>query len=171
MAEPTKEHVKRKALIVGNWKCNCELSSVKDVVDNLYNKSAFNSSALDVMIAPPLVHIPAVKALLMNPLNVIAQNLSAYPKGSYTGEVNAESLKDFGIDWVIIGQSERRELFQDTEDRILMKIDEAHKQNINVILCIPDKLDEKDFGKSWTVIEKKLNALQGKCHISYREKC
>ena len=165
MAEPPKEHVKRKALIVGNWKCNCELSSVKDVVDNLYN-----ISALDVMIAPPLVHIPAVKALLMNPLIVIAQNLSAYPKGSYTGEVNAESLKDFGIDWVIVGQSERRELFQDTEERILAKIDEAHKQNINVILCIPDRLDEKDFAKSWTAIEKKLNGLHGKCRMIYREK-
>eukprot|EP00826_Nyctotherus_ovalis_P003259 TRINITY_DN10661_c0_g1_i11.p1 TRINITY_DN10661_c0_g1~~TRINITY_DN10661_c0_g1_i11.p1 ORF type:complete len:263 (-),score=80.15 TRINITY_DN10661_c0_g1_i11:154-942(-) len=158
MAEP----VKRKTLIVGNWKCNCDLAFIRDFINNSLNKVVINTSILEVMIAPPMIHIPAVKALLTSPISVMAQNVSACPKGSYTGEVNAESLKDFGIDWVLLGHSERREIFQDTAEKILMKLDEAHKQNMNVLLCIPDRLDEKDFTKSWTLMEKKLEFVRDK---------
>eukprot|EP00826_Nyctotherus_ovalis_P003260 TRINITY_DN10661_c0_g1_i12.p1 TRINITY_DN10661_c0_g1~~TRINITY_DN10661_c0_g1_i12.p1 ORF type:complete len:248 (-),score=19.98 TRINITY_DN10661_c0_g1_i12:244-987(-) len=165
MAEP----VKRKTLIVGNWKCNCDLAFIRDFINNSLNKVVINTSILEVMIAPPMIHIPAVKALLTSPISVMAQNVSACPKGSYTGEVNAESLKDFGIDWVLLGHSERREIFQDTAEKILMKLDEAHKQNMNVLLCIPDRLDEKDFTKSWTLMEKKLEFVRGNFRSTRRQ--
>jgi len=173
MAEQAKMDLeRRKTLIVGNWKCNCDLAFLRELINNTLNKISFNTSVLDVMIAPPLIHIPAVKALLTSPISVIAQNVSGHSKGSYTGEVNAESLKDFGIDWVILGHSERREIFQDTAEKIIMKIEEAHKHNINVILCIPDKLDEKDFCKSWTLMEKKLEFIRGNAlKNGNREKC
>ena len=159
------EPQKRKVLIVGNWKCHGDLTYVKEMVNNMLNKIVFDKNLLDVFTAPPLIHIPAAKAMLTSSVGLAAQNVSAHPKGSFTGEVNAESLKDFGIEWVIVGAAERRELLQDTEEKIAMKIDEAHKQGINVVLCIPDKLDEKDTGKAWQSMEKQLVFLNGICIV------
>lgn len=161
------EPKKRKALIVGNWKCHGDLVYVKEVVNNMLNKITFDTNILEVITAPPFVHIPAAKAMLTSQINFAAQNVSAYPKGAFTGEVSAESLKDFGIDWAIVGHSERRELFQDTEDKIAARIEEAQKQGMNVILCIPDRLEERDFAKAWLTIEKQLEYFLGK-RIYYR---
>ncbi len=162
------EPIPKRTLIIGNWKCHCDLPYVKELVNNMLNKISFNPSLLEVMIAPPLVHIPATKAMLTAPITIAAQNVSAYPKGSYTGEVNAESLKDFGIDWTIVGHSERRELFQETEEKIAAKVEEAQKQGMGVILCVVDRLDERDVAKAWTAIEKQLAFFKG---IIFCEQC
>ena len=156
------EPVAKKTLIVGNWKCHCDLPYVKELVNNMLNKITFDPNVMEVIIAPPLVHIPAAKAMLTSSILFAAQNVSAFPKGGYTGEVNAETIKDFGIDWVILGHSERRELFQDTEDKIAAKAEEALKQGMNLILCIPDKLEERDPAKAWQAMEKQLAFFQGK---------
>ena len=157
-----EEETTKKTLIVGNWKCHCDLPYVKEIINNMLNKLTFNPEVIDVMIAPPLIHIPSAKALLTAPIGIVAQNVSAYPKGSYTGEVNAESLKDFGVEWIIVGHSERRDLFQDTEERVAMKAEEVHKQGLNVLLCIPDRLDERDPAKAWQAIEKQLALFKGR---------
>jgi len=159
------EPIKKRTLIIGNWKCHCDLSYVKELVNNMLNKLTINTSLLEVMIAPPLVHIPAAKAMLTAPITICAQNVSAHPKGSYTGEVNAESLKDFGIDWVIVGHSERRELMGETEEKLAAKAEEAHKQGMGIILCIEDKLDERDPVKAWAAIAKQLQFFHGILYI------
>ncbi len=159
--EEEVESKPRKTLIVGNWKCHGDLAYVKEMVNNLLNKMTFDPAVLEVLTAPPLVHIPAAKAMLTSQIQFAAQNVSACAKGALTGEVTAESLKDFGIDWVIIGHSERRLLFQESEEVVAAKVLEAQKQGLNVILCIPDQLDERDAAKAWLAIAKQLGFLNG----------
>ena len=114
--------IARKYVIGGNWKCNGTSQSIRDLVSNVVNKLEFDDSKVDVVVAPVTVHMAAVKALVNPSVKLAAQNLCKTGNGSYTGEVSSEALKDFGVDWVIIGHSERRTLFNETDEVVAAKV-------------------------------------------------
>lgn len=117
--------IQRKYIIGGNWKCNGTLQSVKDLVNDVINKAQFDDSKVEVVVAPVTIHIATVKALINPTVSVAAQNMSQTGKGAFTGEVSCDQLKDFDINWVIIGHSERRNLFGETDAQVAAKVAQA----------------------------------------------
>ena len=87
---------------------------------------------------------------------VAAQNISEFPNGAYTGEVSAEMLKDFGIKWTIIGHSERRTYFHESDEVVAKKVTLALEQELSVILCIGERLEEREAEQTNEVIAKQL---------------
>lgn len=128
--------IARKYIIGGNWKCNGTLQSIKDLVNGTINQVAFDDSKVEVIIAPVNIHIATVKALVNPAVKVAAQNVSKTGKGAFTGEVSCDQLKDFDIQWVIIGHSERRALFGETDEIVATKVAQAQETGLNSIVCI-----------------------------------
>ena len=96
------EH-KRTYFLGANWKCNGDTYFVKDIVTHLLNSLSFDPSHLELVVFPGLLHMSLAYAMLHEPVKVGAQNLSRYDVGPYTGEVAAAHIKDYGIEWVIVG--------------------------------------------------------------------
>lgn len=104
---------RNKFLIGGNWKSNNTLKESVALVNNTINNLKYDPSKVDVVIAPINLHIPAVQGALKHPdVKIAAQNSSNYAFGAYTGEVSAKHVKDAGLEWVILGHSERRTLMK-----------------------------------------------------------
>lgn len=107
---------RNKFIIGGNWKSNNTLQESIALVNNTINNLKFDSKLVDVVIAPVNLHIPAVQAALKHPdIKIAAQNASNYGFGAYTGEVSPKHLKDFGLEWVILGHSERRTIIREND--------------------------------------------------------
>lgn len=117
------EKVARRLFIGGNWKCNGTVKSTETLINNTINKIAFDTSKLQVLVSPVSLHLPAAKKLLNSKIILSAQNVSQFKDGAYTGEVSAKQLKDFGVDWTIIGHSERRTYFGESDDVIILYYD------------------------------------------------
>ena len=116
---------------------------------------------LDAVVAPTFLHLEHVQRSLDKSYKVAAQNSSPYGTGAYTAEVAAAQLKDAGIPWVILGHSERRQLFHTTDDVVAKQLSLALKSGLGVIACVGETLDERKRNATWSVIEKQLNAVAG----------
>ena len=152
----------RTLYVGGNWKSNGSLKFAKEHIENVINKLEFSPEKVQVMIAPIFIHIPLAKGLVKPNIIVSSQNVSPFQKGAYTGEITADQLKDMGIDWAIIGHSERRSYFAEGDDRIAQKVVEAQKEGLSVVLCIGEKLEERNDGKTWDVCKRELDAVLAK---------
>ena len=106
----------RKYIVGGNWKSNGSVDFVRQQCSEVLNTMTFDSNNLEVVVAPVFIHIASAKAMLNESVFVAAQNVSAHKNGAFTGEVSAEQIKDFGVHWAIIGHSERRSLFNETNE-------------------------------------------------------
>ena len=133
----------RKHIVAGNWKLNNDLAQTHALIDGL--KEQIIKSDAEVMIAPTFTNLwHANEALKDNDIEVIAQNMHFAENGAYTGEVNASMLKSIGIHTVILGHSERRAYYNETDESLAQKVDAALKHNMRVIFCFGE-LDNR-FG-------------------------
>lgn len=130
-----------KPFVGGNWKSNGTRGSVDALIDNL-NKIEIEHP-VDVVVAPTLLHIGQVQAGLKNPKIAIAAQNCIVAGGAYTGEVSAAALVDYGLPWVIIGHSERRAMYGETNDVVAAKIKAATAAGLDVIACLGETLDER----------------------------
>lgn len=150
----------RKLLVGGNWKQNGTLKFANDFSANTLKKIAFNTQKVEVVVAPTALHIIQAKnALSGSNVQVSAQNISQFKNGAYTGEISAEMLKDAQIPWVILGHSERRHIFGESDSVIGDKVKIAIDHGLNVMACIGEKLDEREAGKTQAVNERQLAAI------------
>ena len=106
----------RKYIIGGNWKSNGSVESVRTLCTSTKNVMEFDESRVEVFVAPIALHITATKTMLNQNILVAAQNISAEGNGAFTGEISAEQIVDFGLQWTLIGHSERRKLFGETDE-------------------------------------------------------
>lgn len=137
---------RNKILIGGNWKSNNTLKESVALVNNTINNLKYDAKKVDVVIAPINLHIPAVQGALNHPdVKVAAQNASNYGFGAYTGEVSSKHIKDAGLDWVILGHSERRTLIKEDDQLIVSKTKLALENGLKVIYCFGETL-ERTFG-------------------------
>lgn len=145
----------RKHYIAGNWKMNMTPSEGAAFAKELV--SALKGSTTKVMIAPPFVTIPAVvEAVKGSSIIVAAQNMSDNLNGAFTGEVSALMLKDLGVNTVILGHSERRSLYGETDQFINKKVLLALSQEMDVDLCIGETLSEREDGKLEEVLTRQV---------------
>lgn len=150
----------RKYFIGGNWKSNLTVSTVESHIQTVLNTLEIHSEKLEVLVAPTFIHLAQVKQLLNPSIHVSAQTCSPEAVGAFTGEISASQLKDFGINWVIIGHSERRTLFGDTDAVIAKKVTQALANGLNIVLCIGENLAEREAGHTFEVLTRHLAAVK-----------
>lgn len=151
----------RKKFIAGNWKMYKTISEAKAVATALVKELAGGSGRY--LIAPAFTAISAVKEVVKGTnLLLGAQNMSNLEEGARTGEISVLMLKDLGVDVVILGHSERRQYFGETDELIGEKIKLALKHNLEVIFCNGETLEERESGKAEAVVDRQTEkALAG----------
>ncbi|MBQ8025228.1 MAG: triose-phosphate isomerase [Oscillospiraceae bacterium] len=136
----------RKAVIAGNWKMNLLPSQVRDFADALKALQP-NRRLCDIVLCPSFVCIPAaLKAVKGSHIFVGAQNLNENPAGAYTGEVSAQMLTDLGVSYVILGHSERRQYYGETDASVNRKLAAALAAELRPIVCVGETLTQRDQG-------------------------
>ncbi|MDY5931811.1 MAG: triose-phosphate isomerase [Candidatus Ornithospirochaeta sp.] len=153
----------RKAYIAGNWKMNMTPSEGAKYAAELKEAVAASGADCKVMIAPPFVTIPAVvEAVKGSSIIVAAQNMADHKSGAYTGEVAPAMLKDLGVNTVILGHSERRQYYKECDCFINRKVLLAIEENMDVVLCVGETLEEREGGKLEEVLSKQItDGLKG----------
>ena len=149
----------RKHIVAGNWKMNNNLAQTQDLITALKQQNI--SSDAEVMIAPSFTNLySAFETLKDHPVEVIAQNMHFAEHGAYTGEVSASMLESVGVKTVILGHSERRAYFGETDDILAKKVDAALAANLRVIFCFGEELADRKSGNEESVVASQIkNAL------------
>jgi triosephosphate isomerase (TIM) len=145
-----------KNLIAANWKLN---PITKEEAKNIFNgiKAGKKGVKSEVLVCPPFVYLPLLKGSTLG-----AQNVSYEDKGAYTGEISAGMLTDLKVKYVIIGHSERRKYFGETDETVNKKIKKALAAGLKVIFCIGETAEERDAGKKNEVLERQIkNGIMG----------
>ncbi len=148
----------RQYLVAGNWKSNGNTESNAALIGGL--KSTAIGDNVEVLVCPPILYISAVQAETADTaIEVGAQNCSATQEGAYTGEVTSAMLADAGLKWVIIGHSERRTLFGETDEVVAAKVKEAVAAGVKPIICIGETLEERETGQAEAVCLRQMDAV------------
>lgn len=136
----------RKKIVAANWKMNLTIEEGKTLVENLLSQLPELNESKQVVIAPSYVHLAQTTQLLdeYEHIQVAAQNVSSEAAGAFTGEVSAAMLRSTGVPYAIIGHSERRQYFNETDSMLAKKIDMALANNLRVIFCCGEPLDVRD---------------------------
>lgn len=149
----------RQKLVMGNWKMNGQIDQVVQLTNQLV-KGLDNSNKAQVVIMPPAIYIPLVHDLTkQSPIALGAQN--AYPKdsGAFTGELSAPMLKDFNCRYVLVGHSERRQIFQEDENFVAQKFHHVKNHGMIPVLCLGETRAEREKGLTKEVIARQLSAI------------
>jgi triosephosphate isomerase len=142
-------------IVVGNFKMYKGIEDIKDYIDSIKGKIRTD---LKVVLCPPFIYLNLFKS---NEYSLGAQNCFYENEGPYTGEISPFQLKSIGVEYIIIGHSDRRRLFNENDEMISKKIDQVMKNNIQCILCIGEDEIDKELHKTSVVIKKQLlNALK-----------
>ena len=147
---------KREIHIVGNWKMNQTLHEISEFfIEMTKMKMDLKCKA---WIAPQSLHIPILKeiAFTTGSIQIGAQNCSHADSGAYTGEVSPAALSDMGVEFVIIGHSERRTIFKEDNEILNQKVLKALSHNLKVIYCVGETLEEREAGTTFKVIEEQM---------------
>ena len=148
----------RKKIVAGNWKMNMTIDESNDLINELKEVSENN---IEIKIAPSFTNLYHAISLLKNSaIEVVAQNVHSEKRGAYTGEISTEMLKSIGVNTVIIGHSERRKYFNETDTILSKKVKAALENSLNIIFCIGEELSERESGNHFEIIKNQLtNAL------------
>jgi triosephosphate isomerase len=149
----------RKPIFAANWKMNKGLSETEDFGKSFLSSVEHKTFPCDIVIAPPFVSLPKAAEMFGNVTSVAlaAQNCSQFDAGAYTGEVSALMLKEFYVHYVIVGHSERRAIFGETDECINAKVLKARSVNLRPIFCIGETLEERENGKLEDVLRRQVS--------------
>ena len=147
----------RRYLVAGNWKMNTTLESGRDLARAVAAASPRNDS-VDVLICPPFVYLmPVIGCLDGSGVTIGAQNCYHEPPGAFTGETGIDMLLDADCSYVILGHSERRHVFGETDELINKKVAAALGKKLAVILCIGELLEEREAGRTEQVLDRQMS--------------
>jgi len=147
---------KRKPIIAGNWKMNKTAAEARDLAAKLI-PLVTGVTDREIVLAPPFTSISAVAEIVKGTnMTLAAQNLFWEDKGAFTGEISAEMLLDLGCKYVIIGHSERRQFFGETDETVNKKVRQALNKGLRPIVCVGELLNEREAGRVNVVIERQL---------------
>ena len=145
----------RKPFIAGNWKMNMTVATGTKLIQEL--KPLVKEAKCDVALCVPAILIPAMaNAAKGTRIKIGAQNVHFADHGAYTGEISAEMLKDYGVNFVIIGHSERRQYFGENDVTVNQRTLSALKNDLTPIVCIGETLTERDAGETENVLTRQL---------------
>ena len=148
----------RKTIVAGNWKMNASKDSVESLVTDIL--SGASDVSTEIIVCAPFPYLSQVEVLIEGSnLMLGAQNLNVNASGAFTGEVSAEMIKDFGANHVIVGHSERRSLYGETSEIVAEKTKAAIDSGLTPILCLGESLDQRESGKTESVVSEQLNKV------------
>jgi len=149
----------RKKIVAGNWKMNKDYEESKNLVTKLLNSC--NTDKADLIIAPPFINLlSSIKILENSSIKVAAQNMHYADSGAFTGEISGSMLKSIGVGYVILGHSERRTYFNETDELLSRKVDSALSHEMHIIFCFGEELNDRKSGLENSVVKSQLkNAL------------
>lgn len=149
----------RTQIVAGNWKMNNDLMQTQALITDL--KKQTQSSIAEVMIATTYTNLySAFEALKLTNIEVVAQNMHFAKNGAYTGEISAGMLKSIGVETVILGHSERRAYFGESDEVLAKKVDTALENRMRIIFCFGEELNDRKTGNHFNIVESQIkNAL------------
>ena len=146
----------RKLIIAGNWKMNNTIGQAMDLVHSM-KKEDCDTHKVEIIVAPPFTALKAVyDELDDSSIHVSAQDMFWEESGAYTGEISPVMLKETGCKWVIVGHSERRRYFGETDGTVNRKTKAALHDNLKVMVCVGETLEEREAGETFAIIEGQL---------------
>lgn len=149
----------RRPLIAANWKMNHALAKAQEVLEGLLPLLPKELPDREVVVAPPFIVLQkAAQILYDTPVRLAAQNMHHETHGAYTGEISAAMLKSARCTHVILGHSERRQYFGETDDQIQLKVASALRANLVPILCVGETLEQRQNGHVFSVVSKQLES-------------
>ncbi|XP_064204045.1 triosephosphate isomerase B-like [Anguilla rostrata] len=147
----------RRFFVGGNWKMNGDKKSLGDLI-NILNTAQLNPDT-EVVCGAPAIYLDFARSNLSSTIGVAAQNCYKVSKGAFTGEISPAMIKDCGVEWVILGHSERRHVFGESDELIGQKVAHALESGLGVIACIGEKLDEREAGITEKVVFEQTQAI------------
>ena len=148
----------RRILVAGNWKMNLLQSQGTALSQALAAK--YPSAAVEILVCPASPYLASVGAAVRgSAVELGGQNLYFAPQGAFTGEVSGDMLKDVGCGWVLVGHSERRQFFGETDELLAKKTATGLSQGLKVVLCVGELLAERQAGQMEAVLEKQMTGL------------
>ncbi len=153
----------RTKLIAGNWKMNKDIHESATLVEQLRSQAILgqgDSLPVTVLICPPLTSLVIAKMMIKDaPIKLGAQNMSQHEEGAYTGEVSAKMLKSIGCEYVVLGHSERRQYFKESNELINAKAKQALKHELTPIICVGETLEEREAGVTEEIIKTQVKGV------------
>ena len=146
----------RRFLIAGNWKMNLRLSEAEGLFKK-FSEKASELNAIDTVIAAPHLFIPSLSTIKSD-ISLAAQNFHQENNGAYTGEISISMLRDFNVNYSLVGHSERRAYFNEKNEILSEKLRSSIENNFNSILCVGETLEERENNKTIDVIKEQLNS-------------
>ena len=157
----------RQQIVAGNWKMHKNAEETEDLLNELINKLPHDIEA-QIIVAPTFINLAsAVDHLEFTNIAVAAQNMSQFESGAYTGEISVDMLKSIGVNIVIIGHSERRAYFHETDFILADKVTTALQHNMTVIFCFGEELKDRQSKQHFNVVENQLR--DGLFHINDKD--
>ena len=145
----------RKKIVAGNWKMNNNKAETSALIADLKAKGSFNG--VEVKVAPTAIHLAqAVGELSDSSIEVIGQNMHQATNGAYTGEISAPMLQSIGVNSVILGHSERRAYFNETDEALAEKVNTAVAHDMEVIFCFGEELEDRKSERHFEVVASQL---------------
>ncbi|MEZ5499426.1 MAG: triose-phosphate isomerase [Steroidobacteraceae bacterium] len=148
-----------RPIVAGNWKLNGSRTANRELIERILAGQAPSDSA-ECVICPPFVYLADLaRALAGSGIALGAQDVCAEAAGAFTGEVSAAMLSDVGATWAIVGHSERRSLYGETDELVARKFSAAQGQGLTPILCVGEQLQERERGATTEVVGRQLDAV------------
>jgi triosephosphate isomerase len=147
----------RKKIVAGNWKMNTTCQEGMELAKAVVAKAGEAPAHVGLIVAAPFTHLCCLSEILEGTrVELSAQNCADHASGAYTGEVSVSMLKSVGCQWTILGHSERRQYYGETDEKLVVKTKLALEAGLGVILCVGENLDEREAGKHFDVCKTQI---------------
>ncbi len=162
---------KRIPIFAANWKMNKKRGEVAPYGETLSvaldSISGFSKAAAQVLVFPPAIYLEALKqATVAGSIEVGAQHTGIAESGAFTGELSPAQVADLGLSWALVGHSERRHVFHESDDEVATRLKCALGQGLKVVFCVGETLAERRANQTWGVIERQLTVLRNLAGVS-----
>ncbi|MCR9187637.1 MAG: triose-phosphate isomerase [Marinobacter adhaerens] len=148
----------RRKIVAGNWKMNGSKDLAQTLVSDVRSQAASLDNGVEVVIIPPAIYVPDVVASAGDILSVGVQNVAQWASGAYTGEISADMALDQGCQYALVGHSERRQLFAETDAAVAEKVGRILASGLQAMVCVGETLEEREAGKAETVVAAQVKA-------------
>lgn len=142
----------RRKIVAGNWKMNGSKDLVNSLVGQVRSELASLDNGVEAVIIPPALFVGDVVRQADGQIAVGVQNIACWDSGAYTGEISAGMAKDSGCSYSLVGHSERRQLFGETDEQVSVKVVKALASGLDAVICVGETLEEREAGKAEDVV-------------------
>jgi triosephosphate isomerase len=163
---------KRRPIVIANWKLNGSSAFVSELLEGI-TEQWLGVHQAEIVVCPAFVYLAQAINEHLAHSNIVlgAQDCSQFEEGAYTGDVSAEMLHDIGCHYVIVGHSERRRYYSESDAQIARKFDLVHRAMMTPILCVGETLEERKDGKALEVIKRQVSAALDHCGLDKLGRC